>query len=107
VGYVVEGIALVGGTLLLGAGLYLVKRGTFPAWWRQRMLWPLVHVTPRVSHLQGWSAISLGVSILSILFTTVAPDGVAGILVLLALIAYLGGVALYLLSTWLSRRPTT
>jgi len=45
------------------------------------------------------------VSILSIVFTTVAPDGIAGILVVLGLVAYLGGVALYLLSTWLSRRP--
>jgi len=106
VGYVVEGIAFVGGALLVGAGLYLVRRGTFPAWWRQRMLWPLVHVTPRVSHLQGWAAIALGVSILSIVFTTVAPDGIAGILVVLGLLAYLAGVALYVLSSWLSRRPT-
>jgi hypothetical protein len=105
VGYVVEGLAYVGGTFLVGAGLYLVMRGTFPAWWRRRMLWPLVNVTPRVSHLQGWAAVALGVSILAIVFTTVAPDGVAGILVLLALAAYVGGVALYLFSTWLSRRP--
>jgi hypothetical protein len=33
------------------------------------------------------------------------PDLVAGFLVLVALVAYLGGVALYLFSTWLSRRP--
>jgi hypothetical protein len=105
VGYVVEGIAYLGGALLVGAGLYLVRRGTFPAWWRRRMLWPLVNVTPRVSHLQGWAAIALGVSILSIAFTTVAPDGLAAILVVLGLLAYVGGVALYLLSTWLSRRP--
>src|SRR5690242_16831206 len=105
VGYVVEGLALFGGAFLVGAGVYLVRRGTFPEWWRRRMLWPLVHVTPRVSHLQGWAAIALGVSILSIVLTTVAPDGAAGILVVLALLAYIGGVALYLLSTWISRRP--
>jgi hypothetical protein len=105
VGYVVEGVAYVGGTFLIVAGLYLVMRGTFPAWWRRRMLWPLVHLTPRVSRLQGWAAVSLGVSILSIVFTTVAPDLVAGILVAFAFIAYLGAVALYLFSTWLSRRP--
>jgi hypothetical protein len=105
VGYVVEGVASVGGTVLIGAGLYLVVRGTVPAWWRQRMLWPLVNVTPRVSHLQGWAAVALGISILSIVFTTVAPDVVAGILVVVGFVAYLGGVALYLFSTWLSRRP--
>jgi hypothetical protein len=105
VGYVVEAAAYVGGTFLIGAGLYLVMRGTFPAWWRQRMLWPLVNVTPRVSHLQGWAAVALGISILSIVFTTVAPDTVAGFLVVVAFVAYLGGVALYLFSTWLSRRP--
>jgi hypothetical protein len=105
VGYVVEGLAYVGGTFLIGAGLYLVMRGTFPAWWRRRMLWPLVHVTPRVSHLQGWAAIAVGISVLSIVFTTVAPSLVGGILVLLAFATYLVGVALYLFSTWLSRRP--
>jgi hypothetical protein len=105
VGYVVEGVAYVGGTVLIGAGLYLVMRGTFPAWWRQRLLWPLVRVTPRVSHLQGWAAIGLGISILAIVFTTVAPDVVAGILVVLAMVAYLVALALFLVSTWLSRRP--
>lgn len=100
-----EGVAYVGGTVLIGAGLYLVMRGTFPAWWQQRLMWPLVHLTPRVSHLQGWASVALGVSILAIVFTTVAPAGTAGALALLAFAAYLGGVALYLFSTWLSRRP--
>jgi hypothetical protein len=105
VGYVVEGVAYVGGTFLIGAGLYLVMRGTFPGWWRRRMLWPLVHVTPRVSHLQGWAAVALGVSVLSIVLTTVAPVMVAGVLAVFAFVAYIGAVALYLFSTWLSRRP--
>jgi len=105
VGHVLAGVAYVGGTFLIGAGLYLVMRGTFPAWWRRRMLWPLVHVTPRVSHLQGWAAVALGVSMLSIVLTTVAPVVVAGVLVVFAFVAYLGAVALYLFSTWLSRRP--
>src|SRR5260370_22757583 len=107
VGYVVEGLAYVGGAFLIGAGLYLVMRGTFPAWWRKRMLWPLVNVTPRVSHLQGWAEVALGISILSIVFTTVAPEMVAGILVVVAFVTYLGGVVLYLFSTWLSRRPAS
>ena len=100
-----EGVAYVGGAFLIGAGLYLVMRGTFPSWWQRRLLWPLVRVTPRVSHLQGWTAVALGISILAIVFTTVAPGALAGILVVLALTMYVGAVALYLFSTWLSRRP--
>lgn len=103
----VEGVAYVGGSLLVAAGLYLVMRGTFPEWWRRRLLWPLVQVTPRVSHLQGWAAVALGASILSLVFTTVAPEVIGGALVVFALVAYLGAVALYVFSTWLSRRPTS
>ncbi len=106
-GYVVEGIAYVGGTALIGAGLYLVLRGNFPSWWRRRLLWPLVRVTPTVSHLQGWAAIGLGVSVIAIVFTTVAPEVLAGILVLLAIALYVVGVALFLFSTWLSRRAAS
>ena len=105
VGYVLEGVAYVSGTALIGAGLYLIMRGTFPAWWQRRFLWPLVRVTPTVAHLQGWAAVGLGSSILAIVFTSVAPDGVAGILVLAALAAYLVGLVLFVVSTWLSRRP--
>ena len=105
VGYVAEGFAYIFGTVLIGAGLYLVMRGTFPAWWRRRLLWPLVRVTPAVSHLQGWAAIGLGISVLAIVFTTVAPELVAGLLVVLALAAYTVGLALFVFSTWLSRRP--
>ncbi len=104
-GYVVEGVAYVGGTALIGAGLYLVMRGTFPAWWQKRFLWPLVHVTPTVSHLQGLVAIGLGTSIIAIVFTTVAPELVGGVLVLAAILIYVIAVGLFLVSTWLSRRP--
>ncbi|HEY0829651.1 MAG TPA: hypothetical protein VGE99_00825 [Candidatus Dormibacteraeota bacterium] len=104
-GYVLEGFAYVFGTMLIGAGLYLVMRGTFPAWWRKRLLWPLVHIRPIVAQLQGWAAVGLGVSILAIVFTTVAPDLVAGVLVVVALAAYLVAVVIYAFSTWLSRRP--
>ena len=103
-GYVVEGVAYVSGTVLIGAGLYLIMRGTFPAWWQRRLLWPLVRVTPPVAHLQGWAAVGLGISILAIVFTSVAPDGISGILVLGAMAAYLVGLVLYVVSTWLSRR---
>ena len=104
-GYVVEGAAYVGGSVLIAAGVYLVLRGSFPGWWRRRLLWPLVHATPRVSHLQGWAAIGLGVSILALVFTKAVPVVVAGILVVLALALYLVAVVLFLFSTWLSRRP--
>ena len=104
-GYVVEGVAYVGGTMLIGAGLYLVMRGSFPAWWNRRLLWPVVRVTPRVSHLQGWAAVGLGVSILAIVFTTVAPEVLAGALVAVAIAMYVLSVLLYLFSAWLSRRP--
>lgn len=102
-----EGAAYVGGTLLIAVGLYLVLRGNFPAWWRRRMLWPLVNVTPRVSHLQGWAAVALGVSVLALVFTTAVSEVAAGALVVFALLAYLGGLALYLFSTWLSRRTAS
>ena len=104
-GYVVEGVAYVGGVLLIGAGLYLVVRGTFPAWWQRRLMWPLARITPRVSHLQGWAAVALGISILCMVFTTVAPNSTGAALVVIGFVAYLGGVVLYLFSTWLSRRP--
>lgn len=104
-GYVLEGVAYVGGTMLIGAGLYLVMRGNFPSWWQRRFAWPLVRITPLVAHLQGVAAIILGASVLAIVFTTVAPEALAGLLVLGALAAYVIGAALYLVSTWLSRRP--
>ncbi len=104
-GYVLEGVAYVGGAMLVGAGLYLVLRGHFPAWWQDRFAWPLVNMSPRVAHLQGAAAIVIGASVLTIVFTTVAPDTYAGLLVVGALAAYLVGLALYVLSTWVSRRP--
>jgi len=102
---VLEGVAYVGGSALIGAGLFLVMRGNFPTWWRERFSWPLVNITPTVSHLQGAAAIVIGASVLAIVFTTVAPEAVAGWLVILALAAYVAGAALFLFSTWLSRRP--
>ena len=105
-GFAIEGIAYVSGIMLIGAGLYLVMRRNFPAWWPRRLMWPLVHLTPTVSFLQGLTTIGLGVSILAIVFTTVVPDVAGGLLVLFALAAYLVAVVLFLFSTWLSRRAT-
>lgn len=104
-GYGLEALAYVGGSALIAAGVYLVLRGSFPGWWGRRLQWPLVNVTPRVSHLQGWAAIGLGVSVLAIVFSTVARDVVAGFLVIFALAAYVLAAVLFVVSTWLSRRP--
>ena len=104
--YLFMAVAYVLGGALLGAGLYLVRRDDFPSWWQDWMLWPLVRVTPRVTHLQGWAAVALGVSILALGFTPVVPEVVGGMLVLLALVAYAAGVALFGYSTYLSRRAT-
>jgi hypothetical protein len=68
------------------------------------MLWPLVEVTPRVTHLQGWAGVGLGVSILAIGFTPVVPEILGGVLVLVAMVGYLAGTALFVYSTYLSRR---
>ncbi len=105
VGYVVEGVAYVGGALLIGAGIFLVMRGSFPTGWSNRLLWPLANVTPIVARLQGWAGIAVGASIIAIVFTTVAPEKVGGILVIAAIAAYLAGLVLFVFSTWLSRRP--
>jgi len=104
VGYVVEAVAYLSGAFLIGAGLYLLRRGTFPAWWPRRLLWPLVRVTPFVARLQGLTAIGLGASILVILFTSIVPQATGGILVVVALAAYVASLLLYLFSAWLSRR---
>ena len=106
-GYVVEGVAYISGAFLIGAGLYLVLRGTFPSWWQERLQWPLVRITPTVSHLQGLAAIGLGISILAIVFSSAVPESIAGLLVAGALLAYVIGVVLFLVSTWLSRRPAS
>ena len=103
-GYVLEGVAYVSGALLIGVGIFLLMRGNFPASWNNRLLWPLANMTPPVVRLQGWAAIAVGASIIGIVFTTVAPATVGGILVLAAFAAYVVGVALFAFSTWLSRR---
>jgi len=107
VGYLVQAAAYVSGVLLIGGGLYLILRGSFPGWWQRRLMWPLVRVTPTVAHLQGWAAVGVGASILAIVLTSVAPEGVSGLLVWLAMVAYLAGLLLFLFSTWLSRRPAS
>ncbi|HXB03859.1 MAG TPA: hypothetical protein VNY77_03200 [Candidatus Angelobacter sp.] len=102
--YLLMTAAFVLGGILLGVGLYLTRQDEFPHWWRSWMLWPLVEVTPRVTHLQGWAGAALGVSILAIGFTPVVPEILGGVLVLVAMLGYLAGAVLFVYSTYLSRR---
>jgi hypothetical protein len=102
--YLLMAAAFVLGGILLGVGLYLTRQDEFPHWWRSWMLWPLVEVTPRVTHLQGWASVALGASVLAIAFTQVVPEIVGGVLVLIAMVGYLAGAALFVYSTYLSRR---
>ena len=106
-GYVVEGVAYLSGACLIGGGLYLAMRGTFPAWWPQRILWPLVRVTRSVARLQGLTAVAAGASILTIVFTSIVPETTGGILVLAALATYVVALLMFLFSAWLSRRPAS
>ncbi len=103
-GYVLLGLAYVVGGALVGAGIYLVMSGSFPGWWKERVRWPLVRVTPPAAHLQGWAVIGLGASVLAIGFSTIASEIVGGGLVLVAIATYLVGAGLFAYSTWLSRR---
>jgi hypothetical protein len=103
---VVLGISYAVGGPLLGIGLYIVVRGSFPAWWMEWMLWPVRRVTPGVARLQGATVIGLGASIATIGLSTSVSQFLGGLLVVLAMAAYVVGAALYVYSTWLSRRGT-
>lgn len=93
----------VGGPLI-GIGLYLLVRGSFPGWWRDWLIRPLVRVTPGVVRLQGLTAIGLGASIVAIGLSMLVSENTGGLLVVVAMAAYLIGAAVFVLSTWLSRR---
>ena len=103
-GWVVLGISYVVGAPLLGIGLYIVLRGNFPDWWMEWMLWPVKHVTPGVARLQGATLVGLGLSAVAIGLSTQVSELTGGVLVVVAMAAYLLGAALYVYSTWLSRR---
>lgn len=98
------GISYAVGTPLLGIGLYIVLRGSFPVWWMEWMLWPVKHVTPGVARLQGAAVIGLGLSAVAIGLSMWVAELAGGVLVVVAMTAYLLGVGLYAYSTWLSRR---
>lgn len=104
--YLLMAAAYVVGGALVGAGLYLSRQDDFPSWWQRWMLWPLVTVNSRVVHSHAWAGVALGFSILAVGFTPVVPEMVGGVLVLVAMMAYLAGVALFGYSAYLSRRET-
>jgi hypothetical protein len=70
------------------------------------MLWPVKQVTPQIARLQGLTVVGLGASIVAIGFSTWVSQFLGGLLVVLAIAAYLVGAGLYVYSTWLSRRGT-
>ena len=104
--YLGMAVAYVLGGALVGAGLYLSRQDDFPAWWQRWMLWPLVTVNSRVVHLHAWAVMALGASILAVGFTPVVPEIFGGLLVLVAMVAYLAAVALFVYSAYVSRRQT-
>lgn len=89
---------------MLGIGLYLLIRGAFPGWWKEWILRPVVRVTPAVARLQGVTAIGLGASIVAIGLVSMVSDHVGGLLVIVAMAAYLIGAGIFVYSAWLSRR---
>ncbi len=103
-GYVVLGFTYVVGGPLIGIGLYLLVRGGFPGWWKDWLIRPLVRVTPGVVRLQGLTAIGLGASIVAIGLSMLVSENTGGLLAVIAMAAYLIGAAVFVLSTWLSRR---
>ena len=102
--YVVVGLTYLLGGMVFACGVYLMLHNAFPSWWKGWMLWPLVRVTPTVTHLQGWAGITYGGSILLIGFAILAPTVLAGVLFLTAVLAYLAGTYLFLYSTYISRK---
>ena len=89
---------------MLGIGLYLLVRGAFPGWWKEWILRPVVRVTAGVARLQGVTAIGLGASLVAIGWSEMVSEHVGGLLVVIALGAYLIGAGIFVYSTWLSRR---
>ncbi len=105
-GYVVLGFTYAVGGPLLGIGLYLLVRGSLPGWWKEWLLRPVLRVTPGVVRLQGLTAIGLGGSIVSIGLSRLVSENTGGLLVVVAMAAYLIGAGVFVFSTWLSRRGT-
>jgi hypothetical protein len=103
--YVVLGITYAVGGPLIGIGLYLLLQGSFPGWFKDWMLRPVVRVTPTVARLQGVTAVGLGASVVALGLSTWVTEFLGGLLVLVAVVTYLVGAALYVFSAWLSRRP--
>ena len=100
----VLGITYALGGPLLGIGLYLLIRGRFPAWWKDWMLWPGAQVTPTLARLTGLTATGLGLSLVGIGLSTLVPEFVGGLLILVAIVFYLLGAGVFAYGTWRSRR---
>ena len=94
-GYVVLGFTYAVGGPLIGIGLYLLLRGSFPGWWKDWLIRPVVRVTPGVVRLQGLTAIGLGASIVAIGLSMLVSENTGGMLVVIAMAAYLIGAGVF------------
>jgi hypothetical protein len=99
--------AYVAGGLMLGGGIFLVLAGTLPEWTDGWILRPVVDLTPMVARLLGAVAIFLGASIIALDLSSLVAEFTGGILVLVAIVAYVIAAGLFAFSTWLSRRPAS
>ena len=103
-GFVLAMIAYVAGVFIIGGGVWLIMLGGFPGWW-MRVSWPVANPTRGVARLQGIGVVVLGLSVIGLVFTNEVSANFGGALVLAALVAYVAALALFVLSTWMSRRP--
>jgi hypothetical protein len=103
VGFVLEMLAYVAGVFIIGGGVWLIMLGGFPGWWK-RVSWPVANPTRGVARLQGIGVVVLGISVIGLVFTNEVSARFGGALVLAALVAYVVALALFVLSTWMSRR---
>ena len=105
VGYLLLAVTYAVGGFFLGVGLYILFLGTFPGWWKEWILRPVVRATPGVARLQGLTAIGLGASVVVIGLTMFVSALVGGLLAVIAILCYLVGAAIFAYSIWLSRKP--
>jgi hypothetical protein len=98
-------LAYLAGGLVVAAGIFIVLSGSFPRWTAGWMLLPVVNLTPMVARLLGGVVIALGASILALDVSTMVSELTGGILVLAGIATYVVAIGLFVVSTWLSRRP--
>lgn len=105
-GFAIGVVAYFAGVFILGGGVWLIMQGAFPAWWR-RVSWPVLNPSRGVARLQGIGLVALGVSVIALVVTAEFSTSLGRVLIYGAVAAYLVGLALFAVSTWMSRRKAT